>query len=274
MQLPEKPLHSTPCNALQRFLERGLGAAVAPVGRCGQHWPRLGAVRGGRQQASLDAVHRWNLSPKRAAALQNQLRARVRIEPPGPIQVVAGIDCAFGEGRVFALAVVWDLGRQAVLETRALSRPLTFPYVPGLLSFREAPALLALLRRVRTPFDALLCDGQGLAHPRRFGLACHLGVLLDKTAVGCAKSRLVGEWREPAAERGSTAPLNCEAEQVGTVLRTRTGVKPLFVSPGHKCDHQGAVALTLRCGGGYRLPEPLRLADRWVAQFKGGRRVF
>ena len=247
---------------------------LAPACRGGDHWSRPGVNRGAWRQASLDAVHRWNLSPKRAAALQSQLRVLVRIEPPGPIQVVAGIDCAFGEGRTFALAVVWDLSRQAVLETRALSHPLTFPYVPGLLSFREAPALLSVLRLVRTPFDALLCDGQGLAHPRRFGLACHLGVLLDKTAVGCAKSRLVGEWREPAAERGSTAPLNCDGEQVGTVLRTRTGVKPLFVSPGHKCDHQGAVALTLGCGGGYRLPEPVRLADRWVAQFKGGRRVF
>ena len=257
-----------------RFLSGNWGAAVAPAGEGGDHGPHGRAPCGAWRQGGLEAVHRWKVSPKRAAEIQNQLRAEVRIEPPGPIARVAGLDCAFGEGRVFALALVWDLGRQAVLETRALSRPLSFPYIPGLLSFREAPALLAALRRLRTPFDALLCDGQGIAHPRRFGLACHLGVLLGKTAVGCAKSRLLGDWEEPAAERGSHSPLVCDGERLGTALRTRTGVKPLFVSPGHKCDHQGAVHLALRCGGGYRLPEPVRLADRRVAQFKRGRGRF
>ena len=169
------------------------------------------------------------------------------------------------------MAVVWDIGRRAVVETRALSRRLQFPYVPGLLSFREAPALRAVLARVRTPFDAVLCDGQGLAHPRRMGLACHLGVLLDKPAVGCAKSRLVGEYVEPGLERGEFTGLHYQGERVGTVLRTRTGVKPLFVSPGHRCDHRGAVELVLRCGAGFRLPEPVRLADRGVAQFKRAR---
>ena len=216
-------------------------------------------------------VHRWKVTPGRAAEIQNGLRERVTIEPLPAVSVVAGIDCAFGAGRVFAVAVVWDIERRAVVETRAHSRSLQFPYVPGLLSFREAPALRAVLARVQTPYDALLCDGQGLAHPRRLGLACHLGVLLDTPAVGCAKSRLVGEHAEPGRERGDRAELRHRGERVGTVLRTRTGVKPLFVSPGHRCDHTGAVELVLRCCGGFRLPEPVRLADRGVAEFKRGR---
>ncbi len=169
---------------------------------------------------------------------------------------------------MFAAVVAWDVERRQVIERRARSLPLRFPYVPGLLSFREAPALLAALRGLRTPVDALLCDGQGIAHPRRFGLACHLGVLLGLPAVGCAKSRLVGDWVEPGWARGERAPLTLGAQRIGTVLRTRNGVKPLFVSPGHLCDFAGAEALVLRCGDGLRLPEPVRLADRHVGQFK------
>ncbi len=215
-------------------------------------------------------MHRWQVTPKRAVQIQNELRKLVRVAPLSPVSVVAGVDCAFGEEHVFAMAVVWDIERRAVVETRALRRALQFPYVPGLLSFREAPALMAVLRRVSTAFEAVLCDGQGLAHPRRMGLACHLGVLLNKATVGCAKSRLLGTYVEPGRERGAHSELLHRGERVGSVLRTRTGVKPLFVSPGHRCNQQGAVDLVLRCGGGYRLPEPVRLADQGVAEFKRG----
>ena len=213
-------------------------------------------------------MHRWRVTPRQARAIQERLRGLVRLEPLTPVATVVGLDCAFSADRVFAAAVVWDVKRCEVLEMRTHSRPLAFPYVPGLLSFREAPALLAVLRRVRTPVDALLCDGQGLAHPRRFGLACHLGVLLDAPAIGCAKSRLAGQGTEPGPQRGASTPLTLDGEQVGAVLRTRSGVKPLFVSPGHLCDVAGAVGLALRCGGGFRLPEPVRLADQAVAAFK------
>ena len=192
----------------------------------------------------------------------------MRLAPLTRVSTVAGLDCAFGGDQVFAAVVAWDVKRRRVIERRALSRPLQFPYVPGLLSFREAPALLVALRRLRTPVDALLCDGQGIAHPRRFGLACHLGVLLGLPAVGCAKSRLIGDWVEPGRDRGERSPLTIGAERIGTVLRTRTGVKPLFVSPGHLCDFEGAEDLVLRCGGGLRLPEPVRLADQHVGMFK------
>ena len=208
------------------------------------------------------------MSPAKARAIQRRLAAEVRLAPLKPVSTVAGLDCAFGGDRVFAVVVVWDVERRRVIERRALSRPLQFPYVPGLLSFREAPALLAALRRLRTPVDALLCDGQGIAHPRRFGLACHLGVLLDLPAVGCAKSRLIGDWAEPGGDRGERSPLTHDGKRIGTVLRTRTGVKPLFVSPGHLCDFEGAADLVLRCGGGLRLPEPVRLADHHVGLFK------
>lgn len=213
-------------------------------------------------------MHRWRVTPKQARAIQERLRASVRLEPLPPVSRVVGLDCAFSDDSVFAAALVWDIQRRQVLETRTHSRPLAFPYVPGLLSFREAPALLAVLRRVQAPVDALLCDGQGLAHPRRFGLACHLGVLLDAPAVGCAKSRLAGQGAEPAPQRGASSPLTLDGEHVGVVLRTRSGVKPLFVSPGHRCDIESAAKLVLQCGGGLRLPEPVRLADQAVAAFK------
>ena len=208
------------------------------------------------------------MSPKRARAIQERLRGLVRQTPLPAVSVVVGLDCAFSAEQVFAAAVVWDIHQRRVAETRALSAPLAFPYVPGLLSFREAPALLAVLRQVRTPFDALLCDGQGIAHPRRFGLACHLGVLLDVPTVGCAKSRLAGEGAEPGLVRGASSPLVLEGEQVGVLLRTRDGVKPLYLSPGHRCDIAGAKGLVLRCAAGYRLPEPVRLADKRAAEFK------
>lgn len=144
------------------------------------------------------------MTPRQARAIQERLRGLVRLRPLPPVATVVGLDCAFSANQVFAAAVVWDLKRRKVLEVRTHARPLAFPYVPGLLSFREAPALLAVLRRVRAPVDALLCDGQGLAHPRRFGLACHLGVLLNAPAIGCAKSRLVGQGAEPGRQRGAS----------------------------------------------------------------------
>jgi len=209
--------------------------------------------------------------------VQQRLRDAVRLEPLGQVQLVLGLDCAFSGDRVLAMGVVWDLAKQRVQETRAASAPLTFPYVPGLLSFREIPALLRVIRSVQSAVDVLLCDGQGIAHPRRFGVASHLGVITGLPSVGCAKSRLTGRAGTPADAVGSVAPLlaesaaggePAEAERIGTVVRTRKGVKPVFVSPGHRCTHEDAVRLVLDCTAGYRLPEPVRLADRLVARFK------
>ena len=216
------------------------------------------------------APHSWDVSPRAAAAIQRELAERVERETPAGFDpvVVAGLDAAFPTGgrECVAAAVAWSVGERRVLEERVVRRPLTFPYVPGLLSFREAPAVLAALSELKTPVDALLCDGHGLAHPRRFGLACHLGVLTGIPAIGCAKSILVGEHSEIGLARGSRAPLLHRGERVGTVLRTRDRVRPVFVSIGHRVDLETAEALVLDCAIGFRLPEPVRQADRLVSQ--------
>lgn len=214
--------------------------------------------------------HPWNLSPDAATALQERLRVRVRRAPTlalDQIHTVAGVDVAYAaragameQGR--AAAVVWAFPDLVEIERATASIEVTFPYVPGLLSFREAPAVLAALERLRTPVDLLLCDGQGYAHPRRFGLACHLGVYLECPSIGCAKTRLIGTYEEPGAERGACSPLMDGAEQIGLVVRTRAHTRPVFVSVGHQMDLATAVAVVLRCGRGYRLPEPLRVADQ------------
>jgi deoxyribonuclease V len=215
------------------------------------------------------APHRWSLAPREAAAVQRRLASRVVVAPlrRAP-RLVAGLDAAFAGERCVAAVVLWDLHERRVVEERVAVRPLRFPYVPGLLSFREAPGLLAALRRLCTEPDLLLCDGHGLAHPRRFGIACHVGVLTGLPTIGCAKSRLVGTYAEPALRRGARAPLEDAGEVVGSVLRTRPDAKPLFVSIGHRVDLPSAERVVLACAREHRLAEPIRLADRLVAAAK------
>lgn len=214
--------------------------------------------------------HAWEVSPREAAAIQRELAGRVEGKaPPGfDPGIVAGLDAAFPKGgrECVAAAVAWDVRERRVIEERVVRRPLTFPYVPGLLSFREAPAVLAALAELDTTVEVLLCDGHGLAHPRRFGLACHLGVLTGIPAVGCAKSVLVGAHGEVDSPRGSEGPLEHRGERIGTVLRTRDRVRPVFVSIGHRMDLESAVGLVLACAIGFRLPEPIRRADRLVSE--------
>jgi deoxyribonuclease V len=184
------------------------------------------------------------------------------------IRYVAGLDAAFSsDGKdCLAAAVLWDLRVAAVCGQSLAVRRVRMPYIPGLLSFREGPALLAALRGLPRVPDLLLCDGQGLAHPRRFGVACHLGVLCDLPSVGCAKSRLTGTHCEPGRLRGSWTRLDDHGEAIGSVLRTREGARPVYVSIGHRVTLARARAVVLKCLGKYRLPEPTRLADRLVAQ--------
>jgi deoxyinosine 3'endonuclease (endonuclease V) len=155
-----------------------------------------------------------------------------------------------------------------LVETATASAKLTFPYIPGLLSFREAPACLAVVRKLRSEPDLFLIDGQGIAHPRRLGLAAHLGLFLDKPAIGCAKSRLIGTFEPPGIEKGAYSPLRDGDEIIGAVVRTRRNVKPLFISVGNKCRLDDAIRLTLACTTRYRLPEPTRLAHQAVTRFK------
>lgn len=214
--------------------------------------------------------HRWDVSPKRAIAIQRELATRVVPSGNPDCRIAVGVDAAYTRDKrsCIAAAVAWDVARREVLENQVAVRPLRFPYVPGLLSFREAPAVLAALRRLRTTPDVVLCDGHGYAHPRRFGIGCHVGVLADVPTLGCGKSRLVGEHSEPGPERGDHCPLEHNGEVIATVLRTRTRVKPVFVSVGHRLDLMAAARIVLECHGGYRLPEPVRRADRLVAETK------
>jgi deoxyribonuclease V len=209
--------------------------------------------------------HRWNLSPAEAIALQEKLAGRVvRVDQLGAVRHVCGIDVDFDrDGRV-ACAAVAVLGFPGLeLRDYALARIKTsFPYIPGLLSFREAPAVLAALRRVSIKPDLLLCDGQGIAHPRRFGLASHIGLAAGIPSIGVAKTRLVGEHRAPAERRGAWAPLTKDGECIGAVLRTRSGVKPVYVSIGHRVSLETAIEYVMACTSHYRLPETTRWAHR------------
>ncbi|SHK19346.1 deoxyribonuclease V [Rhodothermus profundi] len=206
--------------------------------------------------------HPWNLSPKEARALQRQLARQVRFEVPDRMETVAGLDVSVRGERGRAAVVVWQVASQQVLECVVVEGPVAFPYIPGLLSFREVPLLLQALARLRIRPDVLMVDGQGWAHPRRCGLATHLGVLLDHPSVGVAKSRLTGHHDEPGVEKGSWTLLYDNGEVIGAVVRTRTGVRPVYVSVGHRMTLEAAVALTLRCTTRFRLPEPTRRADQ------------
>ena len=210
-------------------------------------------------------LHPWDVSPAAARQIQEHLRERViRRDELGEVRRVAGIDVGFEEGGAVTRAAVVVLGFPDLLpEDRAITRqPTRFPYVPGLLSFREVPAILGALDRLHVMPDLLLCDGQGFAHPRRFGLACHLGLLTDLPSIGVAKTRLIGTHRDPGPERGAWAPLMDVHEVIGAVVRTRAGVKPLFVSIGHRVSLDTAIRLVLGCTPRYRLPETTRLAHR------------
>lgn len=209
--------------------------------------------------------HDWNLTPAEARALQTELAPRVqRRDDFGPLENIAGVDVGFEQGGTVTRAaiVVMNATSFDVLEQVLHREPTRFPYVPGLLSFREIPALLAALSMLKIKPDLMLCDGQGIAHPRRLGIAAHLGVITGLPAIGVGKSRLTGSYEEPGDERGDWSPLRDGNESIGRVLRTRTSVKPVFVSVGNRISLPTATRLVLRYTTRYRLPEPIRVADR------------
>jgi len=212
-----------------------------------------------------------------ARRLQERLRSEVRIEPLdlSRLRRVAAADVTFlAEKEIVAAAVVVvDLQSGEIVEERTAVVRTEFPYVPGYLSFREGPAIIAAWGTLRSPPDAVLFDGQGIAHPRRFGIASHVGVLLDVPSVGCAKSRLVGEHDEPGMEKGDFAPLRHEGELVGAALRTRKGVKPVYVSVGHRADLPTAIGLVLSLCTRYRLPDPARRAHQLTRELRAGKKL-
>jgi len=219
----------------------------------------------------VEELHDWNPDAAGARRLQEELAARVELRPlPEHVGLVAGADVAVSReaGLFFAAVVVLDFPALDVVEVRTAAAPATFPYVPGLLSFREGPAVVRAFRQLERVPDVVIFDGQGLAHPRRIGLACHMGLWLGLPTVGCAKSRLVGEHARPGRRKGRSVPLEYAGEQVGVVLRTRTDVKPVFVSPGHLADIPTSCRLVLDCCTRYRLPEPTRRAHAAVGRAK------
>ena len=229
-------------------------------------------------------LHSWDLSYSQAARLQTELAEKVQFKPlQGQPELIAGLDCALSKDgqRIIAAAVVlrtataekglWESVEPSsfeTVETTHAIQKLSFPYIPGLLSFREAPVCIAAVEKLKLEPDVFIIDGQGIAHPRRLGLASHLGLFFDKPTIGCAKSRLTGQFEEPPPEKGTYSLLKDKDEVIGAVVRTRTNVEPVFVSVGNKCSLEDAIEVTLSCTTKYRLPEPTRLAHQLVSTLK------
>jgi deoxyribonuclease V len=216
-------------------------------------------------QLDPSARHDWPTDFDQARSIQEKLRQRVITRDAfGHIDRVAGVDIGLdrANNRAHAAVVVLDFDNLGLLEQATAHQRLRFPYVPGYLSFREVPPILKALEKLAAAPDLIICDGQGIAHPRRFGLACHLGVLTGIATIGAAKSRLTGSFREPGPNKGDWSALMDGPDTIGAVLRTRTGVRPLYVSVGHKVSLESAVRIVLACCTRYRLPETTRAADR------------
>jgi deoxyribonuclease V len=213
------------------------------------------------------------LTTRRAARIQETLREQVILTPPPSLRspaIVAGADVSYnrGDDTIWSAVVVMAYPSMEIIETAGKEGRATFPYIPGYLSFREIPILMKAFDKLRTVPDVILCDGQGIAHPRRVGLASHLGLLLGIPTIGCAKSLLIGSHGAIKPARGSRTPLRDSGQRIGTVLRTRDRVAPLFISPGHLIDHVTATRITLACCKGLRLPEPTRQAHLEVNRLR------
>jgi deoxyribonuclease V len=218
-------------------------------------------------------LHDWNLSPRDAVTLQSRLREQVIIAPlDRPIETIAGADISFNKfsETIYAGIVVLRLPSLETVEEVGVVTTTQFPYVPGLLSFRETPAVLEAWTKLKIEPEAVMFDGQGIAHPRRIGIASHVGLMLERPTIGCAKSVLVGKYEEPPLERGAWTPMVDRGETIGAAVRTKARVQPIFVSPGHLIDLEGAIQLAMQCDGGYRQPEPTRRAHLLVNALRRG----
>lgn len=218
----------------------------------------------------LHHTHAWDLTAEEARQLQEELRHQVS-EQPLPLEEVcriAGIDASFQDGKAIGVVVVLDQASLQPVEQAVAEMPISFPYIPGLLSFRETPVLMAAIEKLSAFPQVFIVDGHGLAHPRRFGIACHLGVLLDLPSIGLAKSILIGKVDPLDAQAGSTAELRDRDETIGMAVRTLSGINPVYVSIGHQVDLPSAVRLVMQCSRSYRLPEPVRLAHQLAASEK------
>ncbi|MBL8220272.1 MAG: deoxyribonuclease V [Bryobacterales bacterium] len=215
---------------------------------------------------------RWDVAPEEAAQLQTELAASVVAEDalPAEVRTVAGVDVAYAEdsAETFAAVIVFDAATLREVERQTAQAAVDFPYVPGLFSFRELPAISAALAKLPLTPDLVICDGHGIAHPRRFGLASHLGVLYDVPSIGCAKTHFFGAAGTPGHTRGDEAPITDREQTIGAVLRTQNGVKPVYVSTGHRVGLETACRWILKLAARYRLPEPIRAANTAVQTMK------
>src|SRR5262245_5902947 len=219
----------------------------------------------------IPILHSWDLTPTQAVALQRELAGALNVRKPlRTCELIAGADCSYNRFSpiFYAAVVVLRVKDWSIVETQGVVGESPFPYVPGLLSFREAPIVLQAFARLKTRPDAVMYDGQGFAHPRRFGIACHLGYWLKIPCFGCAKTRLCGEHEEPGPDAGDWVPLRHDDEIIGHVVRTKLRTKPLFISPGHLIDQKSATRWTLASCCGYRIPEPTRQAHLHVNQMR------
>jgi len=214
-------------------------------------------------------LHSWDVTPGEAIAIQEALRKLIMLRDTfAATHIIAGADMSIDGDWGYGGVITYTFPRLEEIERRSVRVKLQFPYVPGLLAFREAPVLLAALELLSTEPDLLLFDGQGIAHGRRMGIATHMGILLNKPTIGCAKSRLVGTFEEPGADRGCYEPLVHGGETIGAVLRTRKQVRPIFVSPGTGISLNTSINIVMRCLDGYRIPKPTREADHYVGSIK------
>ena len=218
----------------------------------------------------IHTLHPWNLTPREAVRCQQELAAQIihdRPLNPDSVRLVAGVDVSVKGGISRAAVVVLTFPALDVVERSVAQQPTPFPYIPGLLSFREGPALETALRQLAHEPDVFIFDGMGRIHPRRMGIASHMGLWLQKPTIGCGKSHFIGDYDPPGPRKGDSSPLTDRGELLGVVLRTRDNVKPVYISPGHLIDLPSALALTLRCTTRYRLPEPVRAAHRAAGDF-------
>jgi len=223
--------------------------------------------------ANYRVLHSWDVSPEEAIKIQNEMRNLVKIENlQSQIRYIAGADISFDKGSntVYAGIVVLKFPELVEVDRSLLITEVNFPYIPGLLSFRESPALIKAWEKIKIIPDVVIIDGQGIAHPRRFGIASHFGVLIDKPTIGCAKSLLVGKYKEPDEKAGSYSYLYDSGEIIGVALRTRDNVQPVFVSIGHKITLDESIEIIMQSIRGYRIPEPTRQAHMLVNALRRG----
>lgn len=218
-------------------------------------------------------AHDWDVSPGEAVSLQKELRSAIVLSDlPRPIQYVAGADVSFNkfEDDIYAVIIVLEYGSMKMVARSAVKDKMDFPYIPGLLSFREIPSLMKAWQMLPLRPDVVVVDGHGIAHPRSMGIAAHFGLVAGVPSIGCAKKLLTGKFEEPGLEKGDFSPIKKQEKVIGFALRTKYKVKPMLVSPGHLCSMDDSLQVALHCARGYRLPEPTRLAHLTVNQLRKG----